>query len=256
VTAAIEDPQLAALPGIRHGFFTRAGGVSAGLYASLNCGIGSKDDRANVLENRRRVAAALGASADRLATPYQVHGDVAVVVDKVWETGQGPKADAVVTNKRGIAVGIGTADCGPILFADSTAHVVAAAHAGWRGALGGILESTIRTMEELGATRQRIVAVIGPMISQRNYEVGEELMETFVKASPANSAFFLPATRPGHAFFDLPGYINARLRQAGVLSADLGLCTYGDEERFFSYRRATHRGEADYGRLLSAIVLD
>jgi len=245
-----------ALPGIRHAFFTRVGGVSSGIYRSLNCGIGSQDDKGFVFKNRARAARTLGVGPDRLATPYQVHGDVAVVVDKVWETGQGPKADAVVTNKRGVAVGVGTADCGPILFADSTARVVAAAHAGWRGALGGILESTIRTMEELGATRSRIVAVIGPMISQKNYEVGEELMEAFVKVSPANSAFFLPATRPGHAFFDLPGYIGARLRQAGVLSADLALCTYGDEERFFSYRRATHRGEADYGRLLSAIVLD
>jgi YfiH family protein len=245
-----------ALSGIRHGFFTRAGGVSSGIYASLNCGVGSKDDKGFVFKNRARAARTLGIGPERLATPYQVHGDVAIVVDKVWEPGQGPKADAVVTRKRGVAVGVGTADCGPILFADATAHVVAAAHAGWRGALGGILESTIRTMEELGATRGRIVAVIGPMISQKNYEVGDELQEAFVKADPRNSAFFLPAARPGHAFLDLPGFIASRLTKAGVLSADLGLCTYADEERFFSYRRATHRGETDYGRLLSAIVLE
>ncbi|MCB1500686.1 MAG: peptidoglycan editing factor PgeF [Bauldia sp.] len=245
-----------AVSGIRYGFFTRAGGVSSGIYRSLNCGVGSHDDKGFVFKNRARAARTLGVGPDRLATPYQVHGDVAVLVDKVWEPGQGPKADAVVTARRGIAVGVGTADCGPVLFADPAAHVVAAAHAGWRGALGGVLESTIKVMEEAGARRESIVAVIGPMISQRNYEVGEELMEAFVKVKPSYSAFFVPATRPGHAFLDLPGFIGARLSAAGVLSADVGLCTYADEERFFSYRRATHRGEADYGRMLSAIVLD
>jgi YfiH family protein len=247
---------LEAAPGIRHAFFTRAGGVSSGIYRSLNCGMGSHDDKGFVFKNRSRAARALGVGQDRLATPYQVHGDVAVVVDKVWEPGQGPKADAVVTAKRGIAVGIGTADCGPILFADPAAGVVAAAHAGWRGALGGILEATIRAMEEQGARRQRIVAVIGPMISQQNYEVGPDLLEAFYAASPSYSAFFRPSPRLGHAFLDLPAFIASRLMTAGVLAADLGLCTYADEERFFSYRRATHRGEADYGRMLSAIVLE
>ncbi len=246
---------LEALPGIGHGFFTRVGGVSSGIYRSLNCGVGSKDDKGFVFKNRARAARTLGVMPERLATPYQVHGDSAVAVDRVWELGQGPKADAVVTVKPGIAVGVGTADCGPILFADATARVVGAAHAGWRGALGGILESTIRAMEGLGARRDRIVAVLGPTISQRHYEVGDELVEAFVTADKANTRFFQPATRPGHAFFDLPGYIVARLSRAGVLAADLGLCTYADEERFFSYRRATHRGEADYGRLLSAIAL-
>jgi YfiH family protein len=247
---------IAALPGISHGFFTRSGGVSSGLYRSLNCGIGSKDDRAFVYKNRARVARALGVLPDRLATPYQVHGDRAVVVDQVWEPGKGPKADAVVTAKRGIAIGVGTADCGPILFAEATARVIGAAHAGWRGALGGILEATVRAMEELGARRQRIVAVIGPTISRRNYEVGPEMIAAFLAADPANEAFFGPAERPGHARFDLPGYISARLAAAGVLAADLALCTYEDEERFFSYRRATHRGEADYGRLISGIALE
>jgi len=253
---ALTHGLLEAAPGIRHAFFTRIGGVSSGIYRSLNCGMGSQDDRGFVFKNRARAARALGVGPDRLATPYQVHGDVAVVVDRVWQPGEGPKADAVVTAKRGVAVGIGTADCGPILFADPTARVVAAAHAGWRGALGGILESTIRAMEEQGARRERIVAVIGPMISRRNYEVGPELVDAFVKASPAYGAFFAPAARPGHAFLDLPAFIASRLAAAGVLAADLGLCTYADEERFFSYRRGTHRGEPDYGRLLSAIVLE
>jgi YfiH family protein len=244
------------LPGIHHGFFTREGGVSGGLYKSLNCGVGSKDDRALVFKNRSRAAAALGISPQRLATPYQVHSPDAVVVENVWPVGQGPQADAVVTRRRGIALGISTADCGPVLFADAEAHVVAAAHAGWRGALAGILEATLATMEGIGARRDRIVAVLGPMISQQNYEVGADLIGAFTAADPANDRFFKPAPRPDHAFFDLPGYIVARLTRAGIAVADMGLCTYADPERFFSYRRATHRGEADYGRLLSAIALE
>lgn len=252
---ALTHGLLEAMPGIRHGFFTREGGVSAGIYESLNCGVGSRDDRAYVFKNRARAARTLGVTHDALATPYQVHGTEAAVVDKPWPPGQGPKADAVVTARPGIAVGVGTADCGPILFADAEARVVAAAHAGWRGALGGILESTVAAMENLGAARDRIVAVLGPMISQRNYEVGPELIDAFLLADRANQRYFKPSLREGHALFDLPGYITARLMRAGVLAADLGLCTYADEERFFSYRRATHRGEPDYGRLLSAIVL-
>jgi polyphenol oxidase len=253
---AITHGLLEALPGIRHAFFTRAGGVSAGIYKSLNCGVGSKDDRAFVYKNRARAARAVGVPPDRLATPYQVHGTTAAVVDTVWLPGQGPKADAVVTNRPGVAVGIGTADCGPILFADTSARVVAAAHAGWRGALAGILESTIAAMEGLGAQRGRIVAVLGPMISRHNYEVGSELVDAFVAADQSNRRFFKPSVNEGHSMLDLPGFIVHRLTRAGVVAADLGLCTYQDEERFFSYRRATHRGEADYGRLLSAIVLE
>jgi YfiH family protein len=251
----ITHPLLSALPGIRAGFFTREGGVSTGIYRSLNCGTGSNDERAAVLENRARVTAALGVPADRLATPYQVHGIETAHVTEVWEPGKGPKADAVVTDRPGIAIGVGSADCGPTLFADAEAGVIGASHSGWRGALTGILESTIEAMEKLGAKRERIVAVLGPTISQPNYEVGPEFLETFTAADPDNAAWFLPSTRPGHAQFDLPGYIVARLGRAGVSAAWTGFCTYADEQRFFSYRRGTHRGEADYGRLLSAIAL-
>jgi YfiH family protein len=243
------------LPGIRHGFFTRLGGVSAGAYASLNCGVGSNDKRDLVLENRARAAAALGVAADRLATPFQIHSATAVTVTHVWRPGEGPKADAVVTDRPGVAVGVGSADCGPTLFADHEAGVVGAAHSGWRGAVGGVLESTIDAMEAIGADRSRIVAVLGPAISVANYEVGPDLITTFAKADSANARFFGPAARDGHAMFDLPAYIVSRLTSAGVKAASLGLCTYADPERFYSYRRMTHRGEADYGRLLSAIAI-
>jgi len=245
-----------ALTGIRHAFFTREGGVSGGIYRSLNCGLGSRDERTLVFKNRARAVAALGIPPAMLATPHQVHGVDAVVVDTAWRPGEGPQADAVVTRRRGLAVGIGTADCGPVLFADGEARVVAAAHAGWRGALAGILDSTIRTMEMLGARRERIVAVLGPMISGPNYEVGADVIERFLAADPANQRFFRDSPRAGHAQLDLPGYIVSRLSGAGVAAAYLGLCTYADETRFFSYRRATHRGEPDYGRLLSAIALE
>ena len=243
------------LPGIRHGFFTRRGGVSTGQYASLNCGVGSNDERDLVLENRARVAAALGIAPDRLATPYQIHSAITVTVTEVWRPGEGPKADAVVTNRPGVAVGVGSADCGPTLFADAEAGVVGAAHSGWRGAVGGVLESTIEAMETLGADRSRIVAVLGPTISRANYEVGPDLIAAFEKADTANARFFRPAARAGHAMFDLPGYIVSRLTDAGVTATSLGLCTYADPERFYSYRRMTHLGEADYGRLLSAIAV-
>ena len=247
---------LLALPGISHGFFTREGGVSTGLYASLNCGVGSRDERAHVMENRARVTEALGVAADRLATPYQVHGTDAVIVETAWAPGEGPRADAVVTNRPGVAVGIGTADCGPILMADATAGVVGAAHAGWRGALAGVAESAIEAMVVLGARRERIVAVLGPSISQANYEVGPELVGQFTDTDPTNARFFVPSERPRHSLFDLPGYTIARLKAAGVTAANMNLCTYADETRFYSYRRTTHRGEADYGRLISAIAMN
>jgi YfiH family protein len=243
------------VPGVRHGFFTREGGVSMGIYRSLNCGVGSRDDRALVFKNRSRAAAALGVAPARLATPHQVHGSTAVIVDSVWPTGQGPQADAVVTNRRGIAVGVGTADCGPVLLADAEARVVAAAHAGWRGALAGILEAAIAAMERLGGRRERIVAVLGPTISQRNYEVGRDVIDAFTAADPRNGRFFAPGERPGHALFDLPSFIIASLHAAGIAAADMGLCTYADADRFYSYRRATHQSEADYGRLLAAIAI-
>jgi YfiH family protein len=251
----LTHPLLAAFPSIRHGFFTRRGGVSTGIYASLNCGLGSSDDRAAILENRARVTAALGIPAGRLATPHQIHSPDAVVVDTVWEPGKGPKADAVVTRIPGIALGVGSADCGPTLFADGEAGVIGASHSGWRGALSGVLEATVAAMEGLGAKRERIVAVLGPTISRANYEVGAEFVAAFEKADQRNMRFFSPATRPGHMMFDLPAYVVARLNAAGVTAADMALCTYADPERFFSYRRTTHRGEPDYGRLLSAIAI-
>jgi YfiH family protein len=244
-----------ALPGVRHAFFTRAGGVSAGIYTSLNGGIGSNDERERVLENRRLMTAALGVPPEQLATPYQVHGTDAVNVTAVWAAGEGPKADAVVTSVPGIALGISHADCGPILLADAESGVIGAAHSGWRGALAGVAESVIVAMEALGARREHIVATLGPTISQANYEVGPEVREAFVSATPADEALFAPSPREGRFLFDLPGAIVSRLTAAGVRANALDLCTYADEERFYSYRRATHRGEPDYGRMLSVIVL-
>lgn len=251
------EAECLALPGVRHAFFTRQGGVSDGIYAELNTGVGSQDGRDRVLENRARAARHLGAAPERLATPYQVHGADCVVVESVWDVGKGPKADAVVTRIPGIVVAVGTADCGPVLFADAEAQVVAAAHAGWKGAFSGVLEATVAAMERLGAERGRIAAALGPMISSSAYEVGPEFVRTFTDADAANASYFRPAQRPGHAQFDLPAYIVARLRRLALARVeDVGLCTYRDEARFFSYRRATHRGEPDYGRQLAAIVLE
>ena len=246
---------LAALPGIRHAFFTRAGGVSDGVYASLNGGIGSNDRPANVAENRARMAAALQVAPERLLTAYQIHSPNVVVAESPWPITDRPRADAIVTKVLGIALGISTADCGPVLFADPQAGVIGAAHAGWRGALAGVLEATIAAMERLGAARSRIVAAAGPMIHQPSYEVGADLVEQFLAADAGNARFFI-AGRPGHSMFDLPGYVVSRLRQAGIASVeDLGNCTYAEEARFYSYRRTTHRAEPDYGRHLNAIAL-
>jgi hypothetical protein len=208
-----------------------------------------------VAENRARVAVTLGVPPAKLATPYQVHGIDVAVLTEVWPPDTRPKADAVVTDRRGIAIGVGTADCGPILFADAEASVVGAAHAGWRGALAGVGEATVAAMEQLGAKRDRIVAVLGPTISQKNYEVGPELWEAFVSHDAGATRFFVPSANAGKFMFDLPAAIVARLTDAGVAARAMPLCTYADPERFFSFRRATHRGEADYGRQLSAIVL-
>ncbi|HVV93902.1 MAG TPA: peptidoglycan editing factor PgeF [Hyphomicrobiales bacterium] len=253
---AVTSPALA-LPGIAHAFFTRDGGVSTGVYASLNGGRGSDDDPAAVAENRARMAAALGVAPGRFATPYQVHSAVAVDTAAAWpDAAAAPRADAVATRTRRLAVGVTVADCGPILLADAGAGVVAAAHAGWKGAFGGVIEAALAKMEALGARRADTVAVLGPCIRQPSYEVGAEFVERFAAADPANGRFFAPAARPGHALFDLGGYVVARLRAAGVGTvADLGLDTYAEPERFFSYRRTTHRGEADYGRLIAAIAL-
>jgi YfiH family protein len=245
-----------ALTGIRHGFFTRAGGVSSGLYASLNGGVGSQDDAGKVLENRARMAAALGVEPRRLLTAYQTHSPNVVVAEAPWTTENRPRADAIVTRMRALAIGVTTADCGPVLFAEPRAGVIGAAHAGWRGALTGVIEATIAAMERLGAAQRQIRAAIGPMIRQGNYEVGPDLVERFRADDPASSRFFGPARRDGHAMFDLAGYIAARLKRAGITEVeDVGLCTYADPEQFFSYRRTTHRAEADYGRHVNAIAL-
>ena len=244
------------LAGIRHAFFTRDGGVSGGCYQSLNGGIGSRDAAANVAENRSRMAAALGVEPRRLVTAYQVHSPDVVVAETPWPAEHRPRADAIVTRMRALAIGVTTADCGPVLFADPHAGVIGAAHAGWRGALAGVIEATVAAMERLGAARHDIRAAIGPMIRQSNYEVGDDLIARFAAADRASSRFFAPAARPGHALFDLSGYVAARLQRAGVGAIeDLADCTYGDPARFFSYRRATHRAEADYGRHVNAIAL-
>ncbi|WP_201838869.1 peptidoglycan editing factor PgeF [Microvirga zambiensis] len=251
----IQAPALVSLPQVRHSFFTRQGGVSEGIYATLNGGIGSSDEPSRVQENRRRMTDALGVGPEALVSVYQVHSPDAVTVEGPW-TGERPKADAMVTDVPGLALGITTADCGPVLFADPEARVIGAAHAGWRGAVTGVLESTLDAMERLGARREKIVAVLGPTISQKAYEVGPDFIERFAKEAPGQERFLAKAERPGHAMFDLPGFIGARLAAAGIGQfADLGLCTYSDDERFFSYRRTTHRKEPDYGRLISAIAL-
>jgi YfiH family protein len=245
-----------ALDGIRHGFFTREGGVSDGLYASLNGGVGSKDDAGHVAENRARMAGALGVPPDRFLTAFQIHSPQVVVVETPWTAETRPRADAIVTRMRALAIGISTADCGPVLLADPKARVIGAAHAGWRGALTGVVEATIGAMEQLGAKRSEIRAVLGPMIRQQNYEVGSDLIVRFGAEDPASNRFFAPAPRDGHAMFDLAGYIGSRLSRAGIHHIeDLGHCTYADQAKFFSFRRTTHRGEADYGRHVNAITL-
>jgi hypothetical protein len=252
----VEAPALAALPGIRHAFFTREGGVSEGLYASLNGGVGSSDKPDRVRENRRRMTQHLGVAPDALASLYQVHSPDVITVEQAWPHGERPKADGMVTNSRGVALGIATADCGPVLFADAEARVIGGAHAGWKGAFTGVLEATLEAMERLGARRERVVAALGPMISRKAYEVGPEFIARFTEVAPDNTRYFSPSEREGHAMFDLPAYIRARLEGAGIATfQDLGLCTYADERRFYSYRRTTHRGEPDYGRLISAIAL-
>jgi YfiH family protein len=251
----IEAPILA-LDGIRHAFFTREGGVSGGLYASLNGGVGSQDRAEHVAENRARMAAAVGVAPHRFVTAYQIHSPHVVVVETPWTSEARPRADAIVTRMRALAIGVTTADCGPILMADPKAHVIGAAHAGWRGALAGVVEATVVAMERLGAERSEIRAALGPMIRQPNYEVGPDLIARFGAEDPASRRFFAPASREGHAMFDLAGYIGSRLTRAGIRHiGDLGYCTYADPAKFFSFRRTTHRSEADYGRHVNAIAL-
>lgn len=252
----IQAPELSSFAVLRHAFFTREGGASDGIYGSLNGGLGSADDPERVRKNRADMAGRLGVQPDRLVSLHQVHSADAVVVDEPWSRSERPRADGMATARPGVALAIATADCGPVLLADPHAGVIGAAHAGWKGALAGVLDATVDRMEELGATRRDIVGVLGPTIGRDNYEVGPELAERFVADDPMNGRWFRPSGREDRSLFDLPGYIRARLEGTGVGEvASLDLCTYADETRFFSYRRATHRGEADYGRLISAIAL-
>ena len=242
-------------PGLTHAFFTRDGGVSTGVYASLNGGVGSNDDVDAVLENRRRMAQTLGVDPARFMVPYQIHSAEAVTVKFPFAVRDRPRADALVTSTLGIGIGVTGADCGVVLFADPEARVIGAAHAGWKGALTGILESTLQAMEEQGASRPAIRAVLGPTIGPNSYEVGPEFVDRFVEFESHYAEFFKPSARAGHSMFDLPSFIGMRLRAAGVGAfEDLRLDTYADE-RLFSYRRSVHRKEPDYGRLIAAIAL-
>ncbi|GAA4822684.1 peptidoglycan editing factor PgeF [Sphingosinicella ginsenosidimutans] len=242
------------LIGVPHGFLGRRGGVSQGVCAGLNVGLGSGDERAAIAENRRRAVAAVAPGA-ALVTVHQVHSAIAVHAAAPWPDDARPHADAMVTDRPGLALGILTADCAPALLADAEAGVIGAAHAGWKGALGGVIEATIVAMEKIGAARERIAAAIGPAIARRSYEVDEAFARRFAEADPDNERFFAPG-RAGRHQFDLEAYVAARLAAAGVTRVEaMGLDTYADPDRFFSYRRATHSGEADYGRQISLIAL-
>jgi purine-nucleoside/S-methyl-5'-thioadenosine phosphorylase / adenosine deaminase len=248
---SVEVIRAAALAGIPHGFLGRRGGVSTGLCAGLNVGLGSGDDREAIAENRRRAVGAVAPGA-RLVALHQVHSADAVYADTPWPDHARPRADAIVTDRPGLALGILTADCTPVLFADAQTGVIGAAHAGWKGAVAGVLENTVAAMTKLGANPARIVAAIGPTISKANYEVGADLRARF---DAADDRFFSVSDRPDHYRFDLPGYARSRLERAGVgRIGDLDLCTYPPGNGFFSYRRTTHLGEADYGREISAIA--
>jgi YfiH family protein len=244
----------AALAGLPHGFLGREGGVSTGIHVGLNVGLGSDDDRAAIVENRARAAAAVQPGA-ALVTLHQIHSADAVAATAAWPDDSRPHADALVTDRPGLLLGILTADCVPVLFADADAGVIGAAHAGWKGALGGVTDATIAAMVRLGAQVDRIAAAIGPCIGRASYEVDDGFLARFAAADPANERFFLDG-RSGHHQFDLEAYVIARLAAAGIARIDaLGLDTYADERRFFSYRRATHRGEPGYGRQISLIAL-
>jgi YfiH family protein len=243
-------------PELRHAFFTRQGGVSGGIYASLNCGFGSRDEPGNVSENRAIAAAQLGVPAERMVSCHQVHSTTIINVERPWRREDNPRADGMVTTAPGIALGVLAADCAPILFADPAARVIGAAHSGWRGALAGVAEATVAAMTGLGARCDRIRAAIGPCIAQPSYEVGPEFAANFAAADAASGVFFRAAERPEHFLFDLPGYIAHRLARLGL--AEVACAphdTAAEETLFFSYRRACRRGEHDYGRGLAAIAL-
>jgi len=252
----VVESKILAAPGIMHGFFTRHGGVSEGVYESLNGGVGSDDDPACLAENRRRMAMHLRIRYEDFLVPFQIHSAEALILDKVFSAAQRPRCDGLITATRGLGLGVTGADCGIVLFADADRQIVAAAHAGWKGALDGILEVTLAKMEKLGARRQSIVAVLGPTIGPKSYEVGTEFFARFVAAAKHFARFFVPSLNDGHFMFDLPQFIGFQLAAAGVGHfEDLGIDTYADEARCFSYRRSVHREEPDYGRLVAAIAL-
>jgi polyphenol oxidase len=243
--------------GLAHAFFTRRGGVSAGVYASLNGGAGSRDDPANVEANRAGMAAALGVARERLLVPYLIHSSDVVAVDAPWTASERPRCDGLVTTTPGLALGVTGADCGILLFADMENRVIGAAHSGWKGALSGVLESTIDAMLKLGGRIETIRVALGPTIAQQSYEVGPEFIATFLAREPGAAHLFARGIEADRARFDLHGFIAMRLRRAGVAHfEDLGIDTYSDEERCFSFRRMTHRGEADYGRMVAAIAMN
>jgi len=249
-------PALAQQPGLRHAFFTRQGGQGDGLYASLNCGFGSDEAPAVVEANRAHAMALMELPPAALVTVHQIHSPDVSIVERPWPRAENPKADALVTDRPGVALGILTADCVPILFADAQAGVIGAAHSGWKGTRDGVSEATVEAMEKLGARRSRIHAAIGPAIQQKSYEVGPEFPERFTSLDPATARFFIPSERAGHFMFDLPGLVEARLRALDLGSVERSPHdTAAEAELFFSYRRATLRREPDYGRGLSAIAL-
>lgn len=257
IQAQIQAKALADLPGVQHRFFTRLGGVSTGLYSSLNCGYGSGDSPDNVRENRRRAAVTFGLAEADLLTLHQIHStDVLTVGAERWSSPGAPKADALVTDRPGVVLGVLAADCAPVLLADVKAFVIGAAHAGWKGALGGVVEAAIAAMERLGARRENLRATIGPCIGHASYEVGPEFPRPFLDQNEANGAFFRPALRAGHFLFDLAGYVAQRLGRGGVTVSMTGHDTLADPDTFFSYRRNTLNGVRDYGRGLSAIALE
>lgn len=252
----IEAHNLIKNPDIRHGFFTREGGYSSGDYSGLNCIYGTGDDPQLVQRNRAHIATALGLDPDRLVTPHQHHSADVVVVTQPWNRAEAPRADGLVSARPGVAIGITTADCAPVLFADAQAQVIGAAHAGWRGALGGVTDQVIFEMEKLGARRGNISVAVGPTISGENYEVGPEFHLQFLDDDADNAQFFRPSQKDGHFMFNLPAYLRHRLGAADVGSVEhTGQCTYADPQKFYSYRRATHRGEKTYGGQISAITL-
>jgi hypothetical protein len=252
----ITSQKLSRLRGLRHGFFTRASGASGGIYASLNCGFGSNDDPARVAENRKRVAGMMGVRPAALITCAQVHSPTVVIAKAAWTPEQAPEADGIVTREAGLALGVLHADCAPVLLAEPEVGVIGAVHAGWKGAFIGVLEAGIGAMEELGATRGAIVAAIGPSIGPASYEVDESFKTRFLQQSEGNSRYFGPGRRDGHVQFDLPSYVEGRLRQAGLVHIErLALDTCARDDLFFSYRRSVLRGEPDYGRNISAIAL-